>query len=214
MPVATPPDVRTAPRLDSPSAAAPALPPRGAPARADAAGDVAPGFDAIYAEHFAFVWRTVRRLGVPARHVDDAVQDVFVVVYRKLDGFEGRASVRSWLFGIARRVTGDYRRRAERKENDVGALPDAGIADPHARTPLEAVAEAEAVEVLHALLASLSEEQREVFVMTELEQLSAPEIADALGVSVNTVSSRLRVARAAFEKAVARHHARVHREVP
>lgn len=163
-------------------------------------------FDAIYEEHFDFVWRTVRRLGVADRNVDDAVQDVFVVVHRRMSDFEGRSTVKTWLFGIARRVARDHRRRAQRKEQDA-ELP-ATVADADAPSPRDNAETAEAVQVLHQLLESLPDEQREVFVLAELEQMTAPEIAEAIDAKVNTVYSRLRLARAAFNKAVARHTAR------
>src|SRR5262245_44836563 len=71
----------------------------------------APTLDAIYEAHVAYVWRVVQRLGVPESSADDAVQDVFLVVHRKLDGFEGRSSIRTWLYGIALRVARDHRRK-------------------------------------------------------------------------------------------------------
>jgi len=159
-------------------------------------------FDAIYSDNFDFVWRTVRRLGVADRNVDDAVQDVFIVVHRRRSEFEGRSTVKTWLFGIARRVAHDHRRRAMRKEND-RELPEA-IADAHAPSPRDAAETAQAVRALHALLEALPDDQREVFILAELEQMTAPEIAEAIDAKVNTVYSRLRLGRAAFNKAVAR----------
>ena len=72
---------------------------------------VARGFEAVYREHYAFVWRSVRRLGVPDRELDDVVQEVFVIVHRRLAEFEGRSMVTTWLFGIAYRVVRDHRRK-------------------------------------------------------------------------------------------------------
>jgi RNA polymerase sigma-70 factor, ECF subfamily len=155
----------------------------------------------IYREHFHFVWRTVRRLGVPPASVDDAVQDVFVVVHRRLRDFEARSSVKTWLFGIALRVAKDHRRALRRKG---GHDPLGDDLLDHRPGPVEMVAQAEAVELLDRLLDRLSDERRAVFVLAELEQMTAPEIAEALGVGVNTVYSRLRAARADFEAAVAK----------
>jgi RNA polymerase sigma-70 factor (ECF subfamily) len=169
-------------------------------------------FEAVYEEHFAFVWRTVRRLGVPERSVDDAVQDVFVVVHRRLRVFEGRSSMRTWLYGIARRVAHDHRRRVGRKERGE-ALPD-GLADPSAPAPDREVARAQAARLLHSILEGLDDDKREVFVLAELEQMTVPEIAEATGVNLNTVYSRLRAARQAFEQAVARVRARDERSGP
>jgi RNA polymerase sigma-70 factor, ECF subfamily len=161
----------------------------------------APSFDAVYEAHFEFVWRTLRRLGVEASTVDDAVQDVFVVVHRRLRDFEGRSSLKTWLTAIAVRVAGDHRRLVRRKG---GHEPlDAAIADA-SPGPDEALAQAEAVRALDALLSELGEDKRAVFVLVELEGMSAPEIAEALGLCVNTVYSRLRAARRDFEAAVQR----------
>jgi RNA polymerase sigma-70 factor (ECF subfamily) len=141
-----------------------------------------------------------------AAAVDDAVQDVFIVVHRRLTEFEGRSSLRSWLFGIARRVAHDHRRRIGRKERGE-ELPEV-LPDPDGSTPAGELERAQAVRTLHALLAALDDDKREVFILAELEQMTAPEIAAALGVNLNTVYSRLRAARAAFDAAVARHLAR------
>ena len=161
-----------------------------------------PSFDEVYQLHFDFVWRSVCRLGVAERSADDAVQDVFIVVHRKLAEFEGRSSIKTWLFAIARRVAHDHRRRAQRKDR-AGELPES-LADEHTGSPRDAAETSEAVRVLRELLAALPDEQREVFVLAELEQMTAPEIAEAVTANVNTVYSRLRLARAAFNKAVAR----------
>jgi RNA polymerase sigma-70 factor (ECF subfamily) len=163
-------------------------------------------FEAVYDEHFAFVWRTVRRLGVAERSIDDAAQDVFIVVHRRLGEFEGRSSIKSWLFGIARRVAKDHRRRSQRKDRGE-ALPET-LADAAALSPREAASRAEALRVLYDILDNLDDDKREVFVLAELEQMTVPEIADAIAVNLNTVYSRLRAARRAFEDATARHRAR------
>jgi RNA polymerase sigma-70 factor (ECF subfamily) len=163
-------------------------------------------FTTVYDQQFAFVWRSLRRLGVPDRLLDDAAQDVFIVVHRRLGEFEGRASIKSWLFAIARRVAHDHRRRVGRKER-TEELPDV-IADPHTSTPAADAERNEARRVLHEILASLDDDKREVFVLAELEQMTVPEIADAIGANLNTVYSRLRAARLGFEQAVARRQAR------
>jgi RNA polymerase sigma-70 factor (ECF subfamily) len=195
----------------------PPIPVRASPPGAPLAPVVPPGVEpstvtavldlpAIYDQHADFVWRSLRRLGVPERSVDDAVQDVFIVVHRRLGEFEGRSTLKSWLFGIARRVAHDHRRRIGRKERDE-ELPEV-VADPAGTTPALEAERAEAVRALHAILASLDDDKREVFILAELEQMTAPEIAAALGVNLNTIYSRLRAARAAFDAAVARHLAR------
>ncbi len=159
----------------------------------------------VYEAHFDFVWRTARRLGVGDAFVDDVVQDVFLVVYRKLPEFEGRSSVKTWLYAIARRVVSDHRRKAcQRKPHT--PIPDAMVAT--GASPDERAARQQAAVLLHGFLDSLPDEQREVFVLSELEQMTAPEIEEATGANVNTVYSRLRLARKAFERVVAREEAR------
>lgn len=164
-------------------------------------------FEGVYREHFAFVWRSAKRLGVSEASIDDAVQEVFVVVHRRLADFEGRSTVRTWLFGIAVRVVRDHRRAARRRD------PGGPAVDPDTlRTsdsgPAETAEKAEAVRLLHALLDELDDERREVFVMAELEQMGMPEISEALAINVNTAYARLRAARQEFEQALARHRAR------
>jgi RNA polymerase sigma-70 factor (ECF subfamily) len=151
-----------------------------------------PGFDEVYEQLFDFVWRSLRRLGVPRAGIDDAVQDVFVVVHRRLPEFEGRSSLRTWVFGIALRVAHDHRRRARRKG---GLAPlDPRMAD-EGLDPDASLARSEAVRELDRILGGLDEGKRAVFVLVEIEEMSAPEAALALGANVNTVYSRLRAAR-------------------
>jgi RNA polymerase sigma-70 factor, ECF subfamily len=129
------------------------------------------------------------------------VQDVFVTVYRKLADFEGRSSVKTWIFGILRHTVNDTRRSARRKP--VAAL-EHEPEDAVGLGPAEAAQRKEGAALLQQALAALPEDQREVFVLAELEQLSAPEIASALDVNLNTVYSRLRSARLEFEAALKR----------
>jgi RNA polymerase sigma-70 factor (ECF subfamily) len=168
-------------------------------------------FDALYDEHFDFIWRTMGRLGVEAAAVEDATQDVFVVVLRRLAEFEGRSTIRTWLFGIALRVARDHRRAAARRASH-GIVPEdeaaAVVPDTEAPSPLDAATRSQAVARLHAILAELDEERRVVFILAELEQMSAPEIADVTGANLNTVYTRLRAARRGFNEAVARLAAR------
>jgi len=162
----------------------------------------------VYETHFDFVWRSARRLGVASLYVDDVVQEVFLVVHRRLGEFEGRSSLKTWLFGITRRIVRDQRRSARRKPSEpLGTFepPDLGPAADVRMT------QEEETRLLHALLDELDEDKREVFVLAELEQMSGPEIAEALDVNLNTVYARLRAARAAFEQAATRYQARQRR---
>jgi RNA polymerase sigma-70 factor (ECF subfamily) len=169
-------------------------------------------FDAVYEDHFDFVWRSMARLGVDPSAVEDAAQDVFVIAHRRLAEFEGRSSVKTWLFGIALRVAHDHRRAARRKRTH-GLVPGgdddtAAVADTASPSPLDLVTRAEAVERLQAILGEMDDERRAVFILAELEQMSAPEIAEAVGANLNTVYTRLRAARRTFNEAVARYAAR------
>ncbi len=186
--------------IDSSSASLPRI--AGDPPQASVHLDL----DEIYREHFAFVWRSARRLGVRDASVDDVVQEVFVIVHRRLADFEGRSSIRTWLFGITLRVARDHNRSVARKSPDGSVDPDTLRAT--APGPGETMEKAEAVRLLYALLDELDDERREVFVMAELEQMSMPDIATTLGINVNTAYARLRVARQLFEAALARHRAR------
>lgn len=159
----------------------------------------------MYEVHFEFVFRSARRLGVDPSAVDDVVQETFVVAHRRLEEFEGRSSLRTWLFGILRRVVRDHRRTARRKSPELaqGDRVDLEALRSREAGPHERAEEAEAVRILYALLDALDEDKREVFVLAELEQMRVPEIAEAIDLNVNTVYTRLRAARRLFEKAVA-----------
>lgn len=171
-----------------------------------------PPFEAIYDEHFDLVFRNIRRLGVPEALVDDAVQEVFLVVYRRLGQFEGRSSLKTWIFSIVMRVASDHRRSIRRKsphvQNPESAVDADDIADERNESPHERMERREGVELLHRLLDELDDDKRIVLVLAELEGLTAPEIADTLGENVNTIYARLRAARRDFEQAVARERAR------
>lgn len=156
-----------------------------------------PDLESIHRDHFAFVWRTMRNLGVPPAALDDAVQDVFLTVHRRIEDFEGRSSLRTWLFAIARRVAYRYRRTAARQQRKLDALAEV---EPTQASPYSAVAQGEALDILTSFLDSLDDAKREVFVLHTLEGVTGGEIASALGISVNTVHSRLRLARRSFER--------------
>jgi RNA polymerase sigma-70 factor (ECF subfamily) len=172
-------------------------------------------FEEVYDQNIEFVWRVVARLGVRQSSVEDVVQEVFVVVYRKLAEFRGTSSVKTWLYQIARLAVHEHRRTVRRKEPPAlqsGAEPGEAfdvesVAGRDDSSPELSAAKKQAVRLLHGILEDMDDQKREVFVLAELEQLPVPEIADAIGVNVNTVYSRLRLARAAFNQALVRHHA-------
>jgi len=164
-----------------------------------------PRFRAIYDAHFDFVWRALRRLGVREPDVLDLAQKVFLTAHFKLPDFEGRSRLTTWLFGICQRVASDYRRSAAFRRE---VATDAAEIELFGASHDDAVASgAEArknAELAEALLNKLPEEQRVVFVLFELEEMSGQAIAELLDVPVGTVRSRLRLARGTFSREVKR----------
>ena len=158
-------------------------------------------FHSLYREHFDFVYRNLRWLGIPDESVDDALQDVYVIALRHIDAYVDGTHPKAWLFAILTRVASNHRRSLRRRgrplpldeQDELSRLPG----------PFDMSARAEAGRILHAFLDTLDPEKRAVFVMAELEQLPVPEIARALSANVNTIYTRLRVARQAFARAVA-----------
>ena len=184
------------------------LPADGTPGDGTTSGVFVPSFDDVYRDHFAFVWRSAKRLGVRESSLDDVVQEVFVIVHRRLTSFEGRSSLKTWLFGITLRVARDQRRSTARKSADGGGEIDPDTLKASTPGPGESIEKAEAVRILHALLDEMDDERREIFVMAELEQMAMPDIAATLGLNVNTAYARLRAARQEFEEGVARSRAK------
>ncbi|WP_437938731.1 RNA polymerase sigma factor [Sorangium sp. So ce341] len=185
---------------------APSSPP---PVSERAAGELT--VEALYDAYADYVYRSLRRLGVVEANLPDALQEVFVVVHRRLGEFHAHAYVKQWLFVIALRIARNYRRtlvrrRPEREALAAGVDPDS-LAAERSDGPFERAAQAEEIRLFYALLETLDDDKREVFVLAELEQMSVPEIADTLSLNVNTVYSRLRAARQAFERALSRRRA-------
>jgi RNA polymerase sigma-70 factor, ECF subfamily len=167
-----------------------------------------PPFNLLYDEHFAFVWRNVQRLGIRQPETDDVVQEVFIVVHRKLETFEPRTSIRAWIFGILKHVARTHRRTRARKQPP-SSCEAHRLADVTQLGPEELLQRSEATRALEVILDSMQEDQREVFILVELEQMNGPEIADALSISVNTVYSRLRAAREHFQRGAASLYAQI-----
>lgn len=160
---------------------------------------------ALFDTQLDFVWRSLRRLGVPELTVDDATQEVFLVVSRRLGEIEpGRE--RSFLFATALRVASTARRSAARR----GVHDDAEVEQlvDHAPGPEELADRKRARDVLDRVLAALDLDLRAVFVLYELEEMTMAEIAVTLDLPPGTVASRLRRAREAFEAAAAALRAR------
>jgi RNA polymerase sigma-70 factor (ECF subfamily) len=161
----------------------------------------APDFARVYDEYFGFVWRNVLNRGIPHASADDVVQEVFIVVHRKLPEFEGRSSLKTWLAGIARRVVSDHVRK--RGNAPVGDPLEVDVASALA-DPAEALDNKVAARLVDGLLALMSEDQREVFMLHELEEMTGREIAETTGTNENTVHTRLRAARKIFQEGLSR----------
>lgn len=161
----------------------------------------------LAAEHYEFVWRSLRRLGVKPPETDDAAQRVFVVVAEKLSSIEPRKE-KSFVFGVVMRVAANVRRNlatarsreiAESEASESVSLgPDAEVAVSHAQERAK----------LDEILATIPEDRRTVFVLFEIEELTMTEIAELLDLPFGTVATRLRRARQEFQSAVARLRAR------
>ena len=150
--------------------------------------------------HHDFVWRLIRRLGVPSNDVDDVLQQAFLIVTRKLESIE-RGKERAFLASIAVRVASDYRRTVRRRR-ETGEEPTESAS--LASNPEEMLDRQKARVLLDQILDLLSPDLREVLVLFELEELSGAEIAKLLGIAEGTVASRLRRARQAFSAEVRR----------
>lgn len=159
-------------------------------------------FQRLYREHFDFVWRCVQRLGVDAAAVDDMVQEVFLAAYRRLDAYDAHRPFKAWLFGIALNAVRMARRGESRHRRRVEALQH------HRPEPTDATQQHAALDLLARLLATLDDDQRTVVILIEIEGMSPRDVADGFGISVNTVYSRLRLARAHLHRAAARQRAR------
>jgi RNA polymerase sigma-70 factor (ECF subfamily) len=174
---------------------------RGSPSGGES--QAAPGdsldFQQVYEEHFDFVWRSLRLLGVADELVEDALQDTFSVVYRQLARFEGRSSLRTWIFAILHRVAANHRRTRKRKQRPLEPFVEmAGGDAPDAHA--EAV---EAARMIERFCASLAPARRALFVLAVLEELPAAEVAATLGLPVSKVYSRVHALREGLRHALA-----------
>ncbi len=165
----------------------------------DSQPSVTSAFAQLYREQFEFVWRMLLHFGVPELEIEDAVQDVFVVVHRRWGDLHTHVSARSWLCGIARRVASDHRRKRSRHERKLDALPRPG---PDREFERE-IAGRQLISALEQALGELEPARRDVFVLAEIEGMTAREISEAVGANPNTVASRLRAARIHVSTALA-----------
>lgn len=158
------------------------------------------GFERLYRAYYGYAWAVLARLGVPPALVDDAHQDVFVTAYRRRDTFERGRPVKPWLVGIARRVAFRYRRSQRRTQRKQSALTHVSGRERLVAGSVDA--RVEAGQFLQAFIDGLDPEQQDVFVLAELEGYSGPEIAERLGINLNTAYTRLRTARGQLRRAL------------
>lgn len=161
--------------------------------------DELPALAEIFREYAPFTWRALRRLGIPEADVEDVCQEVFVVVHRKLGDFQGRSSLRTWIYGICARTASDYRRSGRVRREIVTDAPPEAVHDPSQH---DVVALRQARATLDRILDQLDDDKRSVFVLYEIEELTMAEVAEALACPLQTAYSRLHAARKIVEAAV------------
>lgn len=150
-------------------------------------------FEDVYSEHFDFVWRAARGLGMGIGSVDDVVQEVFLIVHRKLHTLESPGALKSWLFGITRRVCKDHRRSMARRGPHV-ELDQQREVDP-GKDPQAHLVGRQEMRIVEQYVADLDEENRALFFLTLLEGLPIADAAKALNLNANTTYSRVRTLR-------------------
>ena len=164
-----------------------------------------PKFSAIFERDFGYVWNSLRRLGVATRDLEDLTHDVFFRVYERLADYDRTRPFRPWLFGFCFRVASDYRRRFANRREVLGA--EIEPTDP-APSAYDRLVLAEAHSLAQLALHGLELERRAVFVMHEIDGATIPEVAEALGIPLNTAYSRLRLAREQFAATLRRERLR------
>jgi RNA polymerase sigma-70 factor (ECF subfamily) len=157
-------------------------------------------FAEVYAANARYVWQSLRRLGVAPADLEDVCQEVFVVVHRKLGSFDGRSQLRTWLYGIALRCASAYRRSRARREVPTRELEAQRVEAPQ----LDSVEKRSARALLDAVLDTLDDDKRAVFVLYELQELPMCDVAEVVGCPLQTAYSRLHAARQKVEREVAR----------
>jgi len=158
-------------------------------------------FALVYRDCVGTVFRALRRLGIAEAELEDVVQEVFVVVHAKLPQYDAsRCTTKTWVYGITRRVAANRRRRAMRiAKTEAQAPPPAPAVSPE-----RLAGQSQASRLVARFLERLPEAQRSVFELMEIEGLPAQDVAELVGTNRNTVYSRLRRAREAFEAYVQR----------
>ena len=161
-----------------------------------------PPFAELFREHAPHAGRALRNLGVGDADLQDALQETFLVVHKKLADFRGESSLRTWIYGICLRVAASHRRRphVSREVANDEAMQGAAVT---ARSPQDEAEDRESLARLDAALDQLDDDKRAVFVLYELEEMTLAEIASAVGAPLPTVYSRLQAARKNIQNAFA-----------
>ena len=154
-------------------------------------------FESFYRAHAAFVWRSMRRLGVAPADLEDSAQEVFIIAHRKLPEFEGRSTLKTWVFGICLRVASDWRKKTSARRE--APMTEAPVRSTSGETATREIAMRQARQKLADALQRLDDDKRAVFVLYELEQVSMIEVAQAVGCPLQTAYSRLHAARSAVQ---------------
>ena len=168
------------------------------PAAVGAASAAPPTAQQVFQEHATYAWRALRYCGVAPPDLQDACQEVFLVVHRRLPEFEHRSSMRTWVYGICLRVAAQYRRRAHRRREELMPEPPEMAVLP--TQPAEIEGQQVRAQLEH-VLDSLDPPKREVFVLYEIEQIPMEEVAAVVGCPLRTAYSRLEAARKQIVKA-------------
>lgn len=158
-------------------------------------------FSRMFDAEFPYVCRALRRLGARSGDVEDLAQEVFVTVYDRFDTYDRDRPIRPWLFAFAFRTASNYQRLARhRREVGVVAAPEGTTED----TPEKAVHQRQQQQLLLEALQSVPIERRSALIMHDIDGFEAKEISTALSIPVNTVYSRVRVARDELKKSLHR----------
>ena len=176
--------------------------------------EISDSFRRAYADHFALVFRGLKRLGVCDSALEDAIQDVFLVVHRRWADFEARSELKTWVYGIVVRVAKDYRRSEARRSRRVRRFAELSASEPDGELPSDHAERREAHRLLYQALAELGDEERALIVLVELEELSLREAASALNLQLRTCQRRLKRARQIFEARVSELASTTHRAEP
>lgn len=176
---------------------------RARPAPAAHDDDPPPSLSQVYADYSGFVWRIARRFGVPEHALEDVMHEVFLVVDRRLPSFDGRVAMTTWLYHQTRGVVANARRRDRREQRRIRLVDPQPTAAPD---PEEVADRRTAAAFVERFLGTLPPDQREVFVLVEIEGMAVTDVARAQDIKVNTAYSRLRLARQRFAEATARLH--------